>query len=68
MDRRQRTGYLVLAVVLAHVILISSQVNAAPGGSVLETVTFGVFAEVQAIVDLGAGQRGGAMVRVCRTP
>jgi len=47
MDRRQRTGYLVLAVVLAHVILISAQVNAAPGTSVLQSVTFGVFTEVQ---------------------
>jgi len=47
MDRRQRTGYLVLAIVLAHVILISAQVNAAPGTSVLQSVTFGVFSEVQ---------------------
>lgn len=47
MDRRQRTGYLVLVVVLAHVILISTQVNAAPGTSVLQSVTFGVFTEVQ---------------------
>jgi rod shape-determining protein MreC len=47
MDRRQRTGYLVLAVVLSHVILISAQVNAQPGGTVLEAVTFGVFTEVQ---------------------
>ena len=46
-DRRQRTGYLVLAVVVGHVILISAQVNARPGASVLENVTFEVFAEVQ---------------------
>ena len=46
-DRRQRTGYLVLAVVVGHVILISAQVNARPGASVLENVTFVVFAEVQ---------------------
>ena len=46
-DRRQRTGYLVLAVVVGHVILISAQVNARPGASVLENVTFGLFAEVQ---------------------
>ena len=50
MDRRQRTGYLVLAVVLGHVILISAQVNAQPGGTVLEAVTFGVFAEVQRLL------------------
>ena len=47
MDRRQRTGYLVLAVVLAHVILISAQVNAAPGTSVLQSFTFGAFTELQ---------------------
>ena len=47
LDRRQRTGYLVLAAVVGHVILISAQVNARPGASVLENVTFGVFAEVQ---------------------
>ena len=53
MDRRQRTGYLVLAVVLAHVILISAQVNAEPGASVLETVTFGAFAEAQRLLTSG---------------
>ena len=53
MDRRQRTGCLVLAVVLAHVILISAQVNAEPGASVLETVTFGAFAEVQRLLTSG---------------
>jgi rod shape-determining protein MreC len=53
MDRRQRTGYLVLAVVLAHVILISAQVNAEPGASVLETVTFVAFAEVQRLLTSG---------------
>ena len=50
MDRRQRTGYLVLAVVLGHVILISAQVNAQPGSTVLETVTFGLFTEVQRLL------------------
>ena len=50
MDRRQRTGYLVLAVVLGHVILISAQVNAQPVGTVLEAVTFGVFTEVQRLL------------------
>ena len=47
LDRRQRTGYLVLAVVVGHVILISAQINARPGASVLENLTFGGFAEVQ---------------------
>jgi len=53
MDRRQRTGYLVLVVVLAHVILISAQVNAGSGASMLETVTFGAFAEVQRLMTSG---------------
>ncbi len=53
MDQRQRTGYLVLAVVLGHVILISAQVNAGPRTSVLENVTFGVFAELQRLLTSG---------------
>ena len=49
LNSRQRTGYLVLAVILGHVILISAQVNAReePGSSVLEAVTFSALAEVQ---------------------
>ena len=47
LDIRQRAGYLLLAVTLGHIILISAQVNARTGVPLLETVTFGVFAEVQ---------------------
>ncbi len=47
LDIRQRAGYLFLAVMLGHVILISAQVNSRGGVPVLEAVTFGVFAEVQ---------------------
>jgi len=46
-DIRQRTGFLFGAVVLAHIILISAQVNSRSGVPVLETVTFGVFSEIQ---------------------
>jgi len=46
-DIRQRGGILFGAVVLAHIILISAQVNSRSGVPVLETVTFGVFAEIQ---------------------
>jgi rod shape-determining protein MreC len=46
-DIRQRSGYLFFAVVLAQIILISAQVNSRSGVPVLESVTFGVFAEVQ---------------------
>ncbi len=39
--------YVVLAVVIGHVILISAQVNARPGANVLEAVAFGTLAEAQ---------------------
>jgi rod shape-determining protein MreC len=44
---RPRTGLLFLAVVIGHVILISSQVQSRSGVPVLEGVTFGAFARVQ---------------------
>jgi rod shape-determining protein MreC len=47
LDVRQHTGYLFLAVVVGHIILISAQVNTRRGVPMLEAVTFGVFAEVQ---------------------
>ncbi len=47
LDFRLRAGYLFLAVVVGHLVLISAQVNARTGVPILETVTFGVFAEVQ---------------------
>ena len=47
LDIRQRTGYLFLAVTLAQVILISSQVQSKSGGRVLQSVTLGAFARVQ---------------------
>ena len=50
LDQRQRTIYLVLAVVLGHLILISSQVESSPRTTVLERVTFGAFSEIQQLV------------------
>jgi rod shape-determining protein MreC len=47
LDIKQRTGYLFLAVMVGHVILISAQVNTRAGVPMLEAVTFGIFAEVQ---------------------
>src|SRR5689334_20348279 len=44
---RLRAGYLFLAAIVGHVILISAQVNAMTGVPVLEAVTFGMFAEIQ---------------------
>jgi rod shape-determining protein MreC len=46
-DVRQRSGFLFVAVVLGHVLLISAQVNSRAGVPWLETITFGVFSEVQ---------------------
>jgi rod shape-determining protein MreC len=47
LDIRQRSGYLFLAVMLGHILLISSQVNSPSGVPVLEAFVFGMFAEVQ---------------------
>ena len=47
LDLRHRAGYLFLAVMLAHIILISAQVSSKSGVPVLEEVIFGAFAEVQ---------------------
>jgi rod shape-determining protein MreC len=52
-ELRQRSGYLFLAVVVAHVLLISAQVNSRSGVPVLEAVTFGVFSEIQRTVSGG---------------
>lgn len=50
-DLRSRTGYLFLGIILGHIILISAQVNSRSGVPVLESVTFGVFSEVQRVVN-----------------
>jgi cell shape-determining protein MreC len=47
LDIRQRTGWLFLAVIVAHIVLISAQVNTKRGVPMLEEVTFGLFAEMQ---------------------
>jgi rod shape-determining protein MreC len=46
-DIRRRTGYLFLAVVVAHVILISTQVTTRRGVPMLQEAVFGIFSEVQ---------------------
>jgi len=56
LDVRRRSGYLFLAVIVGHVILISAQVNSRRGVPVLEAVTFGLFAETQR--GLSAGVSG----------
>jgi rod shape-determining protein MreC len=52
-DIRQRSGYLFIAVMLGHVLLISAQVNSRGGVPLLEFVTFGIFSEVQRAVSGG---------------
>ena len=47
LDVRPRAGYLFLAVVILHLVLISIQVNARAGVPILESLAFGAFAEVQ---------------------
>jgi rod shape-determining protein MreC len=47
LDIRQRTGWLFMAVIVGHILLISAQVNTVRGVPVLEEVTFGTFAEIQ---------------------
>jgi rod shape-determining protein MreC len=47
---RQRSGYLFLAVVIGHLLLISARVNSRSGVPVLEAATVGLFAEVQRTV------------------
>jgi rod shape-determining protein MreC len=59
LDIRQRTGYLFLAVMLGHLILISAQVQSKTGVPVLESVTFGVFSRMQwATASVVNGVRG----------
>src|SRR5262245_692943 len=55
LDIGQRSGYLFLAVILGHVLLISAQVNSRSGVPVLEQVTFGIFSEVQRSVSSSVG-------------
>jgi rod shape-determining protein MreC len=47
LDIRQRSGYLFLAVILGHILLISSQINSRSGVPVLQAFVFGIFAEIQ---------------------
>jgi rod shape-determining protein MreC len=55
LDIRQRTGWLFMAVVVGHILLITTQVNTRRGVPVLEALTFGVFAEVQRATTGGLG-------------
>jgi rod shape-determining protein MreC len=56
LDIRRRSGYLFLAVMLGHVILISEQVTTRSRVPVLEAVTFGVVAEAQRAMSSGVAR------------
>jgi rod shape-determining protein MreC len=59
LDFRLKAGYLFLAVVVAHLVLITAQVNAKGGVPILEAVAFSAFAEVQrATAAVVGGLRG----------
>lgn len=47
LDVRIRAGYLFLAIIVGHIVLISAQVNSKNGVPMLETVTLGTLAELQ---------------------
>jgi rod shape-determining protein MreC len=55
LDIRQRTGWLFAAVTVAHLVLISAQVNSRRGVPLLEEIIFGRFADVQRVASGGVG-------------
>lgn len=55
LEIRQRNGWLFVAVVVAHLVLISAQAKTGRGVSILESVVFGMFAEVQRAATSGVG-------------
>lgn len=57
LDIHRRTGYLLLAVMVGQIILISAQVNTSSGTRVLRAVSFGLFSQVQ----LGAARLAGGV-------
>ena len=53
LDTRKGAGYLLFAVVVGHIVLISASVTSRKGVPILEAVIFGAFAEVQRVVSVG---------------
>jgi rod shape-determining protein MreC len=57
-DIRHRTGYLFIAVMVGHIILISAQVNSRTGVPILQAALFGGFAQLQRLAwSIQAGVR-----------
>ena len=61
--KRQRIGYLVLAVLLGHVILISAQVNVRQEGNLLQVVGFSALAGIDEIFVSSANAVGSVWSR-----
>jgi rod shape-determining protein MreC len=59
-DIRQRSGLLFGLLTVAHIILVSTQLGPARGGSLAEAVVFGAFAEVQRGATAALGRVNGA--------
>jgi rod shape-determining protein MreC len=55
LEIRRRTGWLFVLIVLAHIILISAQAKTRRGIPVLDTVVFGIFAEINRVVTSAVG-------------
>ncbi len=55
LEIRQRTGWLFVAVIVGHLILISAQAKTGRGVPILETLVFGVFAEIQRAATTAVG-------------
>jgi rod shape-determining protein MreC len=55
LDIHRRTGWLFALVMVAHLVLISSQVNSRRGVPLLEEAIFGRFADVQRVATGGLG-------------
>jgi rod shape-determining protein MreC len=59
LDIRQRVGWLFMTVTVAHLILISAQVQTRRGVPMLEEAIFGTMAEVQRVATGGIGEATG---------
>lgn len=59
LEVRRRTGWLFVAVVLAHIVLISRQVTTERGVPVFDSLVFGLFSEIERASTTGVdGVRG----------
>jgi rod shape-determining protein MreC len=59
LDIRQRVGWLFMAVMVTHLIIISAQVTTRRGVPLLEEAIFGAVAEVQRVASGGIGETRG---------